>query len=178
MQEKLSAMMDGEWDEREFADLIAAMDEDDECAGNWHSFHLISDVMKQQQPMSGDFMSRFSERFEAEAVVLAPNALRRRNGRVSPRWVALSMAASVALVSATAFYANRGAQGDAAPAIVAVAANQPQAQPVQNVDLEANPYLLAHQAMIGYPGYPTISHRPVILTGAEAERAAVANTVH
>lgn len=179
MQEKLSAMMDGEWDEHEFAALIAAIDEDDECASNWREFHLISDVMRQQQPMSADFMSRFCERFEDEPVVLAPGAMRRRSGRVNPRWVALSMAASVVLVSATAFYVSRGQGVSAVPMVAQVAANQPQVGVQQvgvpsDADVDVNPYLLAHQAMVGNPGF---SHRPVILTGAEAERASVA-TVH
>jgi sigma-E factor negative regulatory protein RseA len=164
MQEKLSALMDGELDEHEFAQLLADIDKDEACATQWHHYHLISDAMKGQTMMSADFMDRFSARLEAEPVVITPRALRRRVPLASPRWVALSMAASVVLVSATAWYVGREVPAAGMPTELQLAANQPRA-----ADVEVNPYLLAHQAMSGNPGF---SHKPVILTGAEAERAA------
>jgi sigma-E factor negative regulatory protein RseA len=162
MQDKISAMMDGELDEHGFAQLLAAIDEDDACADTWRDYHLISDAMNCQTVMSADFMDRFSERLAAEPVVIAPGAMRRRHVMANPRWAALSMAASVALVSATAWYVGRGSIAVAPPVEVQVAANQ------ASVDADVSPYLLAHQAMIGNPGF---SHRPVILTGADANQA-------
>ncbi|WP_374356980.1 sigma-E factor negative regulatory protein [Chitinimonas sp.] len=159
MQEKFSAMIDGELDEREFAELMAEFDADDECAEQFGQYQLISDALSGQAMMSDDFMSRFSARLEQEPVVLAPHAMRRPR-TLDRRWVALSMAASVALVSATAWYVGHG-QIYAAPAEATVAANQVMSE------ADASPYLLAHQAMVGNPGF---YHKPVILTGAEAER--------
>lgn len=166
MQEKISAMLDGEWDDQELAQLMASIeDEETESSSCWQTYHLIGDAMNQRCGLSGQFMANFSARLESEPVILAPNALRRRRLPVpARRWVAFSVAASVALVSATAWYAggnqimNQPAGGVAQ---VVVAANQP------SQTAEQNPYLLAHQAMVGNPGF---SHRPVILTGAEAER--------
>ncbi|SFZ72521.1 sigma-E factor negative regulatory protein [Chitinimonas taiwanensis] len=167
MQEKLSAMVDGEWDDHELEKLIASIDQDESCAQAWHDYHLISDAMRQQPVVSDCFLAKFSARLEAEPVVLAPSALRRRPAAPRKQWVALSMAASVALVSATAWYVGRAQGGSLPAAELQVAANQPAPRAAQNVDA-LNPYLQAHQAMVGNPGF---SHRPVILTGAEAERA-------
>lgn len=168
MQEKLSAMVDGEWDDHELEKLIAAIDQDESFAEAWHDYHLISDALKQQPVLSDNFLANFSAKLDAEPVVLAPSAMRRRSVAPRRQWVALSMAASVALVSATAWYVGRG-QGVTTPMAsseLQVAANQPLsvAVPADAV----NPYLQAHQALVGNPGF---GHRPVILTGAEAERA-------
>lgn len=172
MQEKLSALMDGEWDDHELEQLIAAMDQDDFTTA-WRDYHMIGDAMNQRDVLSGDFLTNFSARLDAEPAILAPNALRRRGFVPGRRWVALSMAASVALVSATAWYVVGGmsGNGEMAPAQLANASNLPVAanQAAQPVSDELNPYLVAHQTMLGNPGF---SHRAVILTGAEAERAA------
>ncbi|PHV11578.1 sigma-E factor negative regulatory protein [Chitinimonas sp. BJB300] len=167
MQEKLSAMVDGEWDDHELDKLIAAIDDDEDCATAWRDYHLISDAFNQQPVLSDNFLANFSARLEAEPVVLAPSAMRRRSVMPRKQWAALSVAASVVLVSATAWYVDRG-QGVAAPMVVTdmhAAANQPV---VSTREADAvNPYLQAHQALVGNPGF---NHRPVMLTGAEAER--------
>ncbi|MEH6459508.1 sigma-E factor negative regulatory protein [Chitinimonas sp. JJ19] len=169
MQEKLSAMVDGEWDDHELDALMASISQE-EGADAWRDYHLIGDAMNQRSVLSGDFMANFSTRLEQEPAILAPNAMRRRVAVPHKRWVALSMAASVVLVSATAWYVS-SARGLTVPGTPAgnelLAANQPIKVAPQVVE-EVNPYLFAHQAMSGNPGF---SHKPVILTGAEAERA-------
>ncbi|QDQ25541.1 hypothetical protein FNU76_03770 [Chitinimonas arctica] len=176
MQEKLSALMDGEWDDHELAELIASIDEDDACAESWHEYHLIGDAMHGRPVLSDNFLANFSARLEAEPTILAPNAMKQsairrdvvRQGasmfhmRPHKRWVAFSMAASVALVSATAWYVGNGTGVVAAPQ-AQFAANQAIKPAVD----EVNPYLVAHQALLGNPGF---NHRAVVLTGAEAER--------
>ncbi|WP_269533370.1 sigma-E factor negative regulatory protein [Chitinimonas sp. BJYL2] len=164
MQDKVSAMMDGEWDDHELDAVLQSMKQDPDCADSWQTYHLIGDAMNACPGLPDDFMDRFSARLADEPAILAPNAMRRPH-RAMPgkRWVAVSMAASVALVSATAWYVG-GARG------VAVSPTQMVAAPMKapRVQGEAvNPYLVAHQAMLGNPGYV---HRPVILSGAEAER--------
>lgn len=167
MQEKLSAMVDGEWDDHELDKLIAALDEDEASAGAWRDYHLISDALNQQPLLSDNFLANFTARLDAEPVVLAPSAMRRRAMKPRKQWMALSMAASVVLVSATAWYIDRG-QGVTSAVVVndlQPAANQPLVA-TRAADT-VNPYLQAHQALVGNPGF---NHRPVVLTGAEAER--------
>ncbi|WP_051318797.1 sigma-E factor negative regulatory protein [Chitinimonas koreensis] len=170
MQEKLSAMLDGEWDDHELEAMLAAIDREEGCAEAWRDYHLISDAMNRRPMLSDNFLANFSARLDAEPIVLAPAALRRRSLAPRKHWVALSMAASVALVSATAWYVGRG-QAGGVPQLeteLRVAANQP-SQAARPAADEVNPYLVAHQALVGNPGF---NHRPVILTGAEAERTA------
>ncbi|GAB3249991.1 sigma-E factor negative regulatory protein [Chitinimonas naiadis] len=173
MQEKLSALMDGEWDDHELEKLIAAMDQD-EASSSWRDYHLIGDAMNQRAVLSDDFMANFSARLDAEPAILAPNALRRRGFVPGKRWVAMSMAASVVLVSATAWYVAGSMPGSSVvtPSQLATASSLPVAanQAAQPVADDLNPYLVAHQTMLGNPGF---NHRAVILTGAEAERAVV-----
>ena len=164
MQEKLSAMMDGEWDDQDIDRLLAAIDEDESCGSCWREFHLISDALNQRPPMSDGFMARFQEQFAAEPTVIAPRALRHRRHSVGRRWVAISMAASVVLVGATAFYVNRNAAVTTPVIESQIAVNQ---VPMRPIESDVNPYLVAHQDVIGNPG---LTHRAVILTEAEAEQ--------
>jgi len=165
MQEKLSAMMDGEWDDQELDRLLAAIDEDESCESCWREFHMISDALNQRPLMSDCFMERFRAQFDAEPTMIAPRALRhRRMHGVSRRWVAISMAASVVLVGATAFYVNRSAAVTTPVIESQIAVNQ---APMRPVESDVNPYLVAHQDVIGNPG---LMHRAVILTEAEAEQ--------
>ncbi|MBV8464495.1 MAG: sigma-E factor negative regulatory protein [Burkholderiales bacterium] len=165
MQEKLSAMMDGEWNDQDIDRLIASLNEDEDCASCWREFHLISDAMRERPALSPDFMSRFSDRLDAEPIVVAPGAMRRKQQPVRRRWVAMSMAASIVIVGATAWYVTRSANSQqmAAPY---VAVNQPAAQD----EADVSPYLVAHQDVLGNPGF---AHRAVILTEAEAEKPTV-----
>ncbi|MFC4159199.1 sigma-E factor negative regulatory protein [Chitinimonas lacunae] len=162
MQEKLSAMIDGELDDHELDALLSALDEED--SRDWDTCHLIGDALNQHSVLSSDFMERFSARLDAEPIVIAPAAIKRRRQLPRRRWVALSMAASVAFVSATAWYVGRPALSHDAETIVS--ANAPVATPVLREAVD-NPYLAAHQSLVGST---TVLHRPVILTGQEAER--------
>lgn len=166
MREKISSLVDGEWDDHELETLMNSLDEGDEIGAVWREYHLIGDAIAGRPVLSDNFLERFSVALEAEPIVVAPARVRRAGrymrGKVrAPKrhWVALSMAASVAVVSATAWFvsrsANPGMEGE-----VIVAVNKP----VMQVNAMANPYLVAHQALIGNPGF---SARPVILSGAE-----------
>jgi len=161
-------MMDGEWADEDIDRLIAAIDEDESCESCWREFHLISDALNRRPIMSDDFMARFHEQFAAEPTVIAPRALRHRRLQVvGKRWVAISMAASVVLVGATAFYVNRSAAVTAPSVGAQIAVNQ---APMRPAEVDVNPYLVAHQDVIGNPG---LVHRAVILTEAEAEQPVV-----
>lgn len=166
MQEKLSAMIDGELDDHELDALLASLDEEDSQA--WDTYHLIGDALNQHPMVSSDFMARFSAKLEAEPIVIAPAAIKRRRPMPKRRWVALSMAASVAFVSATAWYVGRPGLVHNSEALAS--ANAPIATPTLREATSDNPYLAAHQSLVGSTN---VLHRPVILTGQEAERMRV-----
>lgn len=164
MREQISSLVDGEWDDHELEALMKSLDEGDEMGAVWREYHLIGDAIAGRPALSDNFLERFSVALEAEPIIIAPAAVRRagRNMRGNVRapkrhWVALSMAASVAVVSATAWFVSRG-PGPGAETIVAVN------KPVMQANPMVNPYLVAHQALIGNPGFTA---KPVILSGAE-----------
>lgn len=146
MKENVSALMDGELDERELAEALRALHQSEDAVGAWRDYHLISDTLQDTAPLSAGFSARFAARLSAEPTVLAP----RRPARVAERqrWMALSAAASfaaVALVGWLAFAPQQsgmvGAPVAQAPVIVQTVANEQAPLPSA-----ANDYLLAHQA--------------------------------
>jgi sigma-E factor negative regulatory protein RseA len=138
MKDKLSALMDGELDDKSAAAAIEELGRDPEAARTWRTYQLISDAMRESRLLSADFTARLSERLAAEPTVLAPRAMQ----RPSQRWFALPAAASVlaavGLVGWLAF-----APQPQAPAPVAQAV--PQKPNIVPMPTSANDYLLAHQ---------------------------------
>lgn len=169
MQDKISALIDGELPANELDGLLTQLAQSPDNRKAWRDYQLISDAIANQQaaPVSIDFMQRFSDRLEREPIVVAPAALRRQRPKLPKRHlVAMSMAASIALVSATAWYVNRSAIPGAMPneTVITVAKAS---RPASSVSADTvSPYLAAHQSLVG--GFST-ARRPVILTGAEAE---------
>lgn len=144
MKHRLSALMDGELDDKSAAGVIEALGRDDEAMQTWRTYQLISDAMRQGRLLSGGFTSRVSARLAAEPTVLAPRAL-----RAEPRrWAALSIAASLAAVGLVGWlaFAPQPPHLPIAPAPAPVAQVQPQAKPnIVPLPTAANDYLLAHQ---------------------------------
>lgn len=141
MKDRISALMDGELDERAAAQLIDTLGRESEALATWRTYHLIGDAMRDSQLLPEGFASRVSEKLAAE-----------------PRsWLALSVAASlaaVALVGWLAFAPQQAADPlpvARAPAPIPVAVSKPPAltQPQKPVMVPlpsaANDYLLAHQ---------------------------------
>jgi len=118
MKDRISALMDGELDEREAAEAISTLASDAQARDAWRTYHLIGDALR-----------------ESRAVV-APRAAAN-----APFWrvalPAMAVAAGVALVSWVAF----------APLQPNPPAPAPVAQAAPNVPLPhaTNDYLLAHQ---------------------------------
>ena len=145
MKDRISALMDGELDDRSAAELIDALGRDREALLAWRSYHVISDAMREGRLLSEGFAARLSERLAAEPTVLAPRALQSE----SRRWYALSAAASLAAVTLVGWMAF-APQPQVVPGPVPVA----QVQPAQVPDVKpnivplptaTNDYLLAHQ---------------------------------
>jgi sigma-E factor negative regulatory protein RseA len=141
MKDRLSALMDGELDDKSAAEVIQALGADREAVRTWRTYQLISDAMRQSRVLSEGFTARVAERLAAEPTVLAPRALPAE----SRRWYALSAAASLAAVALVGWMAF-GPQ----PAVVAppapVAQVQPEVAPnIVPLPTATNDYLLAHQ---------------------------------
>ncbi len=127
MNERISALMDGELDDQAAAELIQTLGAQREALDTWRVYHLISDAIRENQPLPGRF---------------APPAQPRR-------WVALPIAASLAAVSLVGWLAF-APQQEAAPPPVAQAAPAPASRsaPVAvPLPTAAGDYLLAHQGV-------------------------------
>ncbi|HEX6414604.1 MAG TPA: RseA family anti-sigma factor, partial [Burkholderiales bacterium] len=61
MKDRLSALMDGELDDRSAAEVIEALGRDHEAVRTWRTYQLISDAMRESRLLSADFAARFSE---------------------------------------------------------------------------------------------------------------------
>ena len=119
MKDRISALMDGELDEREAAEVIAALTSDPRGRDSWRTYHLIGDALREGRS------------------IVAP----RRPAANSPTWrialPAMAVAAAVALVSWVAFVPVQPEKPAAAPLAQSLTiVPPPQA---------ANDYLLAHQ---------------------------------
>ena len=141
MKDRLSALMDGELDDKSAAEVIQALGKDHEAVRTWRTYQLISDAMRESRLLSAEFTARFSERLAREPTVLAPRALE----TASRPWFALSAAAAVlaavGLVGWMAF--GPQPQVDSAPVAQAPATDtKPNLVPLPSA---ANDYLLAHQ---------------------------------
>lgn len=148
--EKISALMDGELDERQARDQLVRLKQDQELLQYWHTFHLIGDAMRGEPLLSAKFNEQLAARLGSEPTVLAP--LRRSLRRFAA--YALSAAASlsaVALVVWMVFIDDRlapPAELAKAPVVAppSPAAVPPQA-PIASVPNEGrmNDFLIAHQ---------------------------------
>src|SRR5256885_7984585 len=95
MNDKISALVDGEVDDKSAAEMIDWLGRDGDALHAWRGYHLISDAMRDSRMLSEGFTARVAARLSAEPALLAPARL-----QAEPRkWLVLSAAASVAAVS-------------------------------------------------------------------------------
>ena len=143
MKENISALMDGELEERAAGEAMDSLRREGEAAEAWRTYHLIGDAMRDSRRLSAGFASRVAQRLAAEPTVLAPAALPPRR---APRF-ALALAASLAAVAFVGWVAF-APQPDAPPqAAVKAAPAAPVQAAAASVPLsnDATDYLLAHQ---------------------------------
>ena len=142
MNDKISALMDGELDEKSAAEMIDWLGRDGDALRVWRAYHLISDAMRDGCLLSDGFAARVAARLSAEPALLAPARL-----QAEPRkWLVLSAAASVAAVTLVGWLAF-APQREAPPPQVAQASATPLKRQPAIVPLPSgtNDYLLAHQ---------------------------------
>jgi len=140
MKEQISALMDGELDERAAGEAIERLRREAEALETWRVYHLISDGMRDTRLLSAGFTARLSERLAAEPAVLAPSSL---PGRTPVQRFAYAAAASVAAVALVGWLAFAPQPEVSAPIAKAPTAVTPAVMvPLPSA---AQDYLLAHQ---------------------------------
>ncbi len=146
MKGKISALMDGELDDREAASALEALRPEGEARETWRTYHLIGDAMRETHALSSGFATRVAARLAGEPTVLAPTSVRGPRPFLGERrWQWLSAAASLAAIGfvSVAYFSQ---EPPSAPAPVAESAAPKQVVIVQVAPPEAaNDYLLAHQ---------------------------------
>jgi sigma-E factor negative regulatory protein RseA len=138
MKDRISALMDGELDERSAAEVIDLLGRGGEALQAWRSYHLISDSMRDGRSLSEGFGERLRERLAAEPTVLAPARL----AGAQRHRLALPVAASAAAVALVAWLALAPQSPPQQLAPQVAQAKPPVAVPLPS---SANDYLLAHQ---------------------------------
>lgn len=143
--ESISALMDGELDERDAVREVARLKGDESLRERWDEFHLIGDALRGEPLLTPRFGERFSQRLSEEPTVLSPRRMAPRTRRVAT--YALSAAASVSAAALVAWVAVApsaplGPELASVP-VPAKAAVELVAQPVR--DGRMNEYLLAHE---------------------------------
>lgn len=141
--ERISALMDGELDDREAGSELQRLKNDPELRSTWETYHAIGDTLRGHGVVSGGFAAAVRARLEAEPTVVAPRPALRRIARL-----ALPVAAStcgVALVAWLALYNDTFPFGQ--PASIAGTPQRTTQAVVMAVPAAAdvNEYLLAHQ---------------------------------
>lgn len=152
MEEKLSALMDGEADPAEAMTVLEKLKMDQSLQDRWHTYHLIGDVLRNDTVVfSEGFADGLKKKLSEEPTVLAPRQIKSGNRWFAPLAAAASVAA-VAMVGLAVIQVNKVNEPPltiAANSIPAKVVVEPaQEEPVQKVassSTTVNPYLLAHQ---------------------------------
>jgi sigma-E factor negative regulatory protein RseA len=145
----LSALMDGELDDREAQTTMARLKSDVEFRSRWDEFHLVRDALHGEPVLSAGFGDRLSKRLADEPTVLAPRRLLPRTRRALT--YALSAAASVAAaalvlsVAMPQFGSTTNIQAAGDKVITTAAGEPPPMPPSVPYDGRMNELLLAHE---------------------------------
>ncbi|MFM2408875.1 MAG: hypothetical protein RL358_1617 [Pseudomonadota bacterium] len=139
MNNKISAMMDGELFEDEADSVMTQLKASDAARKNWEIYHLIGDVLRQPDSIHREISSSVHELMRNEPTILAP----KRMGMTEKfRNIALSAAASVMALGVVAWMSLQVAPQQ----MPQLAMQQSQLHPVNfQVKSLSNEYLLAHQ---------------------------------
>jgi sigma-E factor negative regulatory protein RseA len=165
MKDRISALMDGELDDKSAAEVIEALGRDREALLVWRSYHVISDAMRESRVLSEGFSVRLAERLAAEPTVLARRAALAGPQAEKRTWFALSAAASLAAVALVGWMAFAPQPG-VGPVPVAQLQPAADAKPaIVPLPTAANDYLLAHQGFS--PRVSLQGMAPYVLTVSE-----------
>ncbi len=158
MNEKLSALMDGELDRDEAQGVIKKLGGDPTQRESWGAYHLIGACLRgdavsnaaTEAPARNHCTEAIFARLAAEPTVLAPASIRKPSFVESRTRMALAMAASVVTVSAVGVVAFRQQQGATIAPVTLVQQVAP--RPIADAslqraqaDLRVNDYLVVHR---------------------------------
>ena len=96
--ERISALMDGELEQREAAGVLPTLKQRDDMREAWATYHLIGEAMRGQACCDCGIAKHVASKLAAEPTVLAPKPSLAGAGR---RWVLPSMAAAAAVATVT-----------------------------------------------------------------------------
>lgn len=160
MEDKISALMDGELDAADAASMVAQFGKTDQFRDEWAIYHMISDVMGQSSGQTtgsipADISRRVSTRLAGEPTVLAPRSVSVPRQRMKTYAIAASITAAAVVGWMNLQVAEQPAQlvadnSPAAPAPAQTVATALPPIPVTYVSastpVHINDYLLAHRA--------------------------------
>ncbi len=152
MNEKLSALMDGELDRESAATAIKALGANNAEREDWDCYHLIGDALRGDAegmaPRNPACTAAIFARLAAEPTILAPAAIAKPAALHQRTRIALAMAASVVTVSAIGVVALKQ-QGASVAQVQLVQKVAPQpvsaGQSASQVNTQVNDYLVVHR---------------------------------
>ena len=186
MNEHISALSDGEFDEESGRRLLASLMRQSDARQELENCWLIGDALRAEAGPRFDISARVMAALQDEPVVLAPAAWASKSAPAAndamkqpPAWMAMAAASCAVLVVAWAAVSLRPDVQSGAPSI----ANASQAPGVQTAALANNAsasrtkqdeqsYLLAHQAYAG--GAPMASVAGYIRTASDDQALSLA----
>lgn len=104
MKDRLSALLDGDLDERSMGSVLDCLRSDPSLRQDWRSYCLIGDCLRGERSGHPGFVDRVMAGLDDEPTVLAPQAAEPRPARTR-RQAMLAVAASVAGVAAVGLIA-------------------------------------------------------------------------
>ena len=172
MRTKISALIDGELDERELREVCIALRHDEELRRACGAYVLIGDTLRREPHLASEFAGAVLDHLADEPVVLAPRgwAMPRPARREWPRSL-LAMAATLAGVAVVAWLGLT--QQPAPPQLALQNAKAPATSVVMaSADGDLQDYLIAHQIQSGsgFLNSEAQQIRTVSLNGAESGR--------
>lgn len=162
MNERISALMDGELEAEAASQLIKGLPASEAHRQRWSEYHLIGDALRRNGHLETDISARVMEALLEEPVVLAPRRVRARPLLQNMLALAASVA-GVAVVSAVLWQGQAGEVVELADAAVPAAAQVPP---------ELQAYLVAHQT---HAPASTMHGAPHYLKTVALEAATVSN---
>lgn len=165
MNEKLSALIDGDLDDLLTSQMIDQLNRNDSLRKDWDIYCLIGDVLRDEHGGTPDMVGRVMAGLDSEPTVLAPRgrpaeAVRRGLWQsLMPIAASVMGVAAVGLVAAT-MYGSDGGVAPVAAAKRAGAGTVSQAATLVSAtpdEVAHREYLFVHQAMTGGGSMPGAS---------------------
>lgn len=156
MNDKVSALLDGDLDEQATRRVFDGLKRDPDLRRDWEAYCLIGDVLRGDREGSDDFVARVMGNLDAEPTLLAPRSAAESTTRqrmwqsMLPIAASVMGAAAVGLVAATLYKQESPAPQMLAgtPGVKVVSAAVPARPVVQSGDDRVlREYLFAHQGL-------------------------------